>query len=53
VWLAIGGFNGSGPVPSLAKFKQLVAQHKIHYFVGGTGTASAAAPATARRSPRG
>ncbi|WP_433163232.1 ArnT family glycosyltransferase [Kribbella sp. CA-247076] len=35
--LAIGGFNGTDPAPSLAEFKELVAQGKIHYFVGGGG----------------
>ncbi|MFE5969064.1 ArnT family glycosyltransferase [Streptomyces sp. NPDC056463] len=33
--MAIGGFNGSDPSPTLAQFKQYVAQGKIHYFVGG------------------
>ncbi|TDD15379.1 glycosyltransferase family 39 protein [Kribbella turkmenica] len=35
--LAIGGFNGTDPAPSLAEFQELVAQGKIHYFVGGGG----------------
>lgn len=35
--MAVGGFNGTDPSPTLAEFKQLVAQHKIHYFIGGTG----------------
>ncbi len=35
--MAIGGFNGTDPAPSLAEFKQLVAQGKIHYFIGGGG----------------
>ncbi|MFE5633727.1 ArnT family glycosyltransferase [Streptomyces sp. NPDC056543] len=35
--MAIGGFNGSDPSPTLAQFKQYVAQGKIHYFVGGGG----------------
>jgi len=35
--MAIGGFNGTDPAPSLAEFEQLVAQGKIHYFVGGGG----------------
>ncbi|MFF9913338.1 ArnT family glycosyltransferase [Streptomyces sp. NPDC013457] len=35
--MAIGGFNGSDPSPTLAQFKQHVAQGKIHYFVGGGG----------------
>jgi hypothetical protein len=35
--LAIGGFNGTDPAPSLAEFKELVAQGKIHYFIGSGG----------------
>ena len=32
--MAIGGFNGTDPWPSLAVFKELVAKHEIHYYVG-------------------
>ncbi|HTQ88891.1 MAG TPA: glycosyl transferase, partial [Streptosporangiaceae bacterium] len=32
--MAIGGFNGSDPWPTLAVFKELVARHEIHYYVG-------------------
>jgi hypothetical protein len=32
--LAIGGFNGTDPTPTLAQFERLVSEHKIHYFVG-------------------
>ena len=35
--MAIGGFNGSDPSPTLAQFQQYVADGKIHYFVGGGG----------------
>jgi 4-amino-4-deoxy-L-arabinose transferase-like glycosyltransferase len=35
--MAIGGFNGSDPSPTLAQFEQYVAQGKIHYFIGGGG----------------
>jgi 4-amino-4-deoxy-L-arabinose transferase-like glycosyltransferase len=35
--MAIGGFNGTDPAPTLSEFKQLVAQGKVHYFIGGTG----------------
>lgn len=35
--MAIGGFNGTDPAPSLAEFKELVAQGKIHYFIGSGG----------------
>ena len=34
--MAIGGFNGSDPSPSLAQFKAYVKAGRIHYFVGGT-----------------
>jgi hypothetical protein len=33
--MAIGGFNGSDPTPTLAQFKQYVAAGRIHYFIGG------------------
>ncbi len=36
--MAIGGFSGSDPAPTLARFEALVAGHEIHYYVGrGTG----------------
>lgn len=36
--MAIGGFNGSDPSPTLAQFKEYVKQGKIHYFLSsGTG----------------
>jgi hypothetical protein len=35
--MSIGGFNGTDPSPTLAQFQQYVAQHKIHYFIGGGG----------------
>ena len=35
--LAIGGFNGTDPTPTLTEFKKLVAAHKIHWFIGGEG----------------
>ncbi len=33
--MAIGGFNGSDPSPTLAQFQEWVAQGKVHYFIGG------------------
>ncbi|MFF7775563.1 ArnT family glycosyltransferase [Streptomyces tanashiensis] len=33
--MAIGGFNGSDPSPTLDEFKRYVAEGKIHYFIGG------------------
>ena len=35
--MAIGGFSGSDPAPSLAGFEKLVSRHQIHYFVSGGG----------------
>jgi 4-amino-4-deoxy-L-arabinose transferase-like glycosyltransferase len=32
--MAIGGFNGTDPAPTLAEFQQLVSQGKVHYFIG-------------------
>jgi hypothetical protein len=32
--MSIGGFNGTDPWPTLAYFKELVAKHEIHYYVG-------------------
>ncbi|ORB23546.1 glycosyl transferase [Mycolicibacterium moriokaense] len=33
--MAIGGFNGTDPAPTLEEFQQLVATRQIHYFIGG------------------
>ncbi|WP_254069002.1 glycosyltransferase family 39 protein [Streptomyces sp. TM32] len=33
--MAIGGFNGSDPSPTLAQFTREVADGKIHYFIAG------------------
>jgi hypothetical protein len=35
--MAIGGFNGTDPSPTLAQFQQWVADGKIHYYIGGGG----------------
>ena len=35
--MAIGGFNGSDPAPTLAQFQAYVRRHAIHYFIGGGG----------------
>ena len=43
--MAIGGFSGSDPAPSLAEFEKLVSGHQIHYFVsGGAGGGFAGPP---------
>jgi 4-amino-4-deoxy-L-arabinose transferase-like glycosyltransferase len=33
--MAVGGFNGTDPAPTLDQFRQLVSDNKIHYFIGG------------------
>ena len=43
--MAIGGFNGSDPAPTLAQFEASVSAGEVHYFIGGglrggSGTAS-------------
>ncbi|MFI5959912.1 ArnT family glycosyltransferase [Cryptosporangium sp. NPDC051539] len=35
--MAIGGFNGTDPTPTLAAFQQYVRAGRIHYFVAGGG----------------
>jgi hypothetical protein len=32
--LAVGGFNGTDPYPTLEQFQQMVAGGRIHWFVG-------------------
>jgi len=44
--MAIGGFNGTDPAPSLAQFEQYVAQGRIHYFIGSGRTPGATGNAT-------
>ncbi|MCA0295757.1 MAG: glycosyltransferase family 39 protein [Actinobacteria bacterium] len=34
--MAIGGFNGSDPSPTLAQFKEYVASGRIHYFIANS-----------------
>jgi hypothetical protein len=35
--MALGGFNGSDPWPTLAVFQDYVASHQVHWFIGGGG----------------
>ena len=35
--MAIGGFNGTDPAPTLAQFQKYVAEGRIHYYIGGGG----------------
>jgi 4-amino-4-deoxy-L-arabinose transferase-like glycosyltransferase len=34
--MALGGFNGSDPSPTLAQFQALVADGEVHWFIGGS-----------------
>ncbi|ODT97967.1 MAG: glycosyl transferase [Pseudonocardia sp. SCN 72-86] len=34
--MAVGGFNGTDPAPTLEQFQDLVAQKRIHWFVSGS-----------------
>jgi 4-amino-4-deoxy-L-arabinose transferase-like glycosyltransferase len=36
--IAIGGFNGTDPAPSLAQFEKYVSEDKIHYFIASGGS---------------
>jgi len=42
--MSLGGFNGSDPYPTLAKFKALVLTGRVHYFIasglGGGGSSA-------------
>jgi len=35
--MAIGGFNGTDPYPSLAQFERLVDEGKVHYYIASGG----------------
>ncbi len=35
--MAIGGFNGTDPAPTLAQFERYVSEGKIHYYIAGGG----------------
>jgi len=51
--MAIGGFNGTDPTPTLSQFESLVAQHKVHYFIASgrdAGGFAAAGPAVSSSS---
>lgn len=39
--MSLGGFNGSDPWPTLAVFQSYVANHQVHYFIGGGGVGQA------------
>ena len=35
--MAIGGFNGTDPAPTLVQFEKYVAEGKIHYYIASGG----------------
>ncbi len=51
--MAIGGFTGSDNATTLARFKQLVAAGKIHYYVAGGGGPGGAGTSTGGTSSGG
>lgn len=36
--MAIGGYNGTDPSPTLAEFTTLVAEGRVHWFIGSSTT---------------
>jgi 4-amino-4-deoxy-L-arabinose transferase-like glycosyltransferase len=44
--VAIGGFNGSDPSPTLAQFQAMVAAHQVHYYVGRGANSFGGSPGT-------
>ncbi len=48
--MAIGGFNGTDPAPTLAQFEQYVAEGKIHYYFSGGGGAPGGNSSTSHSS---
>jgi hypothetical protein len=38
--MAIGGFNGTDPSPTLAQFRRYVADGEIHFFIASSGPGS-------------
>ena len=35
--MALGGFNGTDPAPTLSQFEKYVEEGKVHYFIAGSG----------------
>ncbi|MCX5004890.1 glycosyltransferase family 39 protein [Streptomyces sp. NBC_00638] len=48
--MAIGGFNGTDPSPTLAQFKKYVTDGKVHYFISGGGMGGGGNSATTSSS---
>ena len=52
--MAIGGFNGTDPTPTLAQFQQYVADGEIHWFIGsGAGFGQSTGGSDAQQRDRG
>ncbi|WP_367129910.1 ArnT family glycosyltransferase [Saccharothrix sp. HUAS TT1] len=47
--MAVGGFNGTDPAPTLEEFQELVRGGRIHYFLGGAGVRAETGSDAARR----
>jgi 4-amino-4-deoxy-L-arabinose transferase-like glycosyltransferase len=45
--MAIGGFNGTDPAPTLAQFEAYVRNGKVHYFIASGGGLGGGSGATA------
>jgi len=45
--MAIGGFNGTDPSPTLVQFERDVAAHRVHYFIAGGGAGFGGGPGRA------
>ncbi|WP_328554638.1 ArnT family glycosyltransferase [Streptomyces sp. NBC_00358] len=50
--MAIGGFNGTDPSPTLAQFKKYVTDGRIHYFISGGGMGGGGNSGTTSSSSR-
>ena len=50
--MAIGGFNGTDPTPTLAQFEQYVRTGEIHYFIAVAAAAAVRRAAARRRARR-
>ena len=48
--MAVGGFNGTDPSPTLEEFKRYVGDGQIHYFIGESLTMGHRAAATSGSS---
>ncbi|MBY8850508.1 LacI family DNA-binding transcriptional regulator [Saccharothrix sp. MB29] len=47
--MAVGGFNGTDPSPTPERFRQLVAEERVRYFLGGAGMPAQSGSDASRR----